>query len=157
MLSCLGPFSQTLRRSQVVDFSLPVYIDYGIGFLSMDIKKDYSILIRTFDWRVWLGVLLVTPIFVAVLSLSDWFYNGQTEEWWYYMEFWLRPICFDSVKLLRPQDYLRVYCLTWVLGSFILSMAYQGTLFLPRMPIYFDCRVSQYIYSHVGFPNRKAN
>ena len=123
-----GPFSHTYIRSQVVDFSLPVYIDYGTGFFALKIKKDYSILIRAFDWRVWTGFLILTPMFIFILGLSDWFYNGKTH-WWSYIELCLRSVCMDSVKIPRSQDYTRIYFLAWILCSFILSTAYQGIVF----------------------------
>ena len=123
-----GPFSHTYIRSQVVDFSLPVYIDYGTGFFALKIKKDYSILIRAFDWRVWTGFLILTPMFIFILGLSDWFFNGKTL-WWSYIELCLRSVCMDSVRIPQSQDYTRIYFLAWILCSFILSTAYQGTVF----------------------------
>ena len=125
MFPLLGPFSHTYIRSQVVDFSIPVYIDYGTGFLAMEIHKDYSILIRAFGWRMWTGFLFFTPMFIVVFSLSDWLYDGQTY-WWSYIQLCLRSICMDSVRIPSSHDYVRIYFLAWILGSFILSTAYQG-------------------------------
>ena len=121
----IGPFSHTYIRSQVVDFSIPVYIDYGTGFLAMEIPKDYSILIRAFGWRMWTGFLFLTPMFIVVFSLSDWFYDGQTY-WWSYIQLCLRSICMDSVRIPSSHGYVRIYFLAWILGTFILSTAYQG-------------------------------
>ena len=124
-----GPFSHTYIRSQVVDFSLPVYIDYGTGFFALEIKTDYLILIRAFDWRVWLGFLILTPVFIITVGLSDWFYSGKTH-WWSYIDICLRSVFMDSVRIPPGQDYTRIYFLGWILGSFVLSTAYTGIALL---------------------------
>ena len=109
----------------MVDFSLPVYIDYGTGFFALEMKKDDLILIRAFDWRVWMGFLILTPIFIIIVGLSDWFYSGKTH-WWSYIDLCLRSVFMDSVRIPQGQDYTRMYFLAWMLGSFVLSTAYQG-------------------------------
>ena len=115
----------TLLRSKVVDFSLPVVTDDTTGFLSFGVGKDHGILIRAFGWRVWLAVVIITPLYIAILGLSDWLYGGQTN-WWSYIEFCLRSMCMDSVKIPQSQAYNKVYSSTWIWMSFVLFIAYEG-------------------------------
>ena len=58
-----GPFGMTLLRSQVVDFSLPIITDEMTGFLAFGVSQDLGILFRAFDWRVWLSVIIITPVY----------------------------------------------------------------------------------------------
>ena len=61
----------TFRRSQVTDFSVPIVTDDMTGFLSFGVGKDRGILYQAFDWRVWLTVAILTPVYIAILGLSD--------------------------------------------------------------------------------------
>ena len=120
-----GPFGLTWLRSQVVDYSLPIVVDDMTGFLSLELSKDHGILYRAFGWRVWLAVVIITPLFIAILGLSDWLYSGQTT-WWSYIEFCLRSICMHSVTIPQNQNYNQIYSLAWIWSSFVLFTAYQG-------------------------------
>ena len=116
----------TLQRSQVVDFSLPIVTDEMTGFLFFGVSKDQGILFRAFGWRVWLAVVIITPVYIAIVGLSDWFYSGQMTNWWSYIEFCFRSICMDSVEIPQSQTYNKVYSLAWIWMSFVLFLAYEG-------------------------------
>ena len=95
------------------------------GFLFFGVSKDQGILFRALGWKVWLAVVIITPLYIVILGLSDWLYNGQTN-WWTYIEFCLRSICMDSVKIPQSQNYNKVYSLAWLWMTFVLFLAYQG-------------------------------
>ena len=118
----------TFRRSQVIDFSLPIVTDDMTGFLSFGVAKDHGILYQAFDWRVWLAIAALTPVYVAILGLSDWIYSRHTD-WWTYIHFCLGSICLDSVKVPQGKNYNKIYSMAWMWMSFILFLAYEGNYF----------------------------
>ena len=120
-----GPFGMTLLRSQEVDFSLPIITDEMTGFLAFGVSKDLGILFRAFDWRVWLSVIIITPVYIAMVGLSNWFY-GSHVSWYGYLEFCIRTICMDNVKVPQTQTYNKVYSIIWIWMSFVLFLAYEG-------------------------------
>ena len=121
-----GPFSMTLIRSEVVDFTIPVYIDDLTGLVSMEVKKDQAILVRPFDWRVWIVVFTVTPIFALVLFLSDKFYHGHAE-WWRAVDFVTRSLTNESLVVIpKARNYNMVFSLTGIWGFYILVLFYTG-------------------------------
>ena len=108
-----------------MDYSIPVYIDDITGFLFLEMSKDEGILHRAFGWRVWLAIFITALSYIGILGLTDWFYCGSCN-WWRYLEFCLRSICLDSVKIPQDQNYNRVFSLSWIWMSFFLFLAYEG-------------------------------
>ena len=126
MPTFLGPFAVTLVRSQVIDYTIPVYIDDMTGLLSLEIKKDQAILIRPFDWRVWTVVFTLTPIFALVVFLSDRFYDGHAK-WYPVFDFIVRSITIESmVAIPRARNYNSIFSLTGIWGFYFLVLFYIG-------------------------------
>ena len=105
---------------------LPVYIDDVTGLMLMEVKEDQAILVRPFDWRVWIVVFSLIPIFVLVLFLSDKIYDGHAE-WWRAVDFVTRSICTETVVAIpKARNYNRIFSLTTILGFYFLVLFYTG-------------------------------
>ena len=55
-------------RAQIVDFTIPVYIDPLSCLVPLKIEKVPDVLIKPFDWRVWIDYLLVTYFLLVVAT-----------------------------------------------------------------------------------------
>ena len=121
-----GPFGITLIRSEVVDYTIPVYIDDFTGLVSMEVNKDQAILVRPFDWKVWIVVFIVTPIFALILFLSEKFYHGHAE-WWRAVDFVTRSLTIESLVVIpKARNYNMIFSLTGIWGFYILVLFYTG-------------------------------
>ena len=123
-----GPFSFNLARSQVIQYTLPVYVDNIIAVMPFKMADDHGVLIRPFKWRVWVGIAFATLAFILLTGLIEWAYN-RTSKWWKIIDFTLRCICMDSMdqkSILVANDYNRILSITWIWCSFILFAAYSG-------------------------------
>ena len=149
----LGPFGITWLRSQVVDFSIPITIDDATGFLFFEVKKDNGILYRAFGWRVWLTVLIIMPLYIAILILCDRLYTGGGSDWWSYLEFCLRSICLDSVKIPQKHNYNKVFSSAWIWMSFFLFLAYEGKSFPQDAKI---LKPNDFSHRYISFIDRQA-
>ena len=129
-----GPFTKTWLRAQVIDYSISFFTDEITGYLALELEKDPAILAKAFDWRIWVGVLTVLPLYIVIICISDWTYNGNAQHWWYYCQFCLRSICMDSVKIPQKQNYNKVSSIVWIWSSFILFTAYQGISYCFHSP-----------------------
>ena len=126
ILTFAGPFGITLIRSQVVDYTIPVYIDDFNALVSMEVKKDQAILVRPFDWKVWIVVFIVTPIFALILFLSEKYYYGHAE-WWRAVDFVTRSLTIESlVAIPKARNYNMIFSLTGIWGFYILVLFYTG-------------------------------
>ena len=96
--------------------------------MSLEIKKDQAILVRPFDWRVWLVVFTLTPALALVLFLSDRLYDGHAA-WWRVVDFITRCTCIESmVAIPKERNYNRIFSLTGIWGYYILVLFYTGRL-----------------------------
>ena len=120
-----GPFSFNLARSQVVQYTLPVYTDNIIALMPFKRADDHSIIFRPFEWRVWVGIGLVLPIFILITVFSNWIYFGHCD-WWKQIEFTSKCICMEGGSIPKAQYHNMIYSLTWIWCSFILFAAYSG-------------------------------
>ena len=121
-----GPFGVTLIRSHVIDYTIPVYIDDLTGLVSLEIKKDQAILVRPFDWRVWMAVFTLTPAFALVLFLSDRFYDGHAT-WWRVVDFITRCLCIEGMVVIpRARNYNMIFSLIGIWGYYFLVLFYTG-------------------------------
>ena len=116
----------TLQRSQVIDFSESVIIDDLTALVPLEMTKDKGILIRPFHWRVWIGLLVLAPIFISALGLSDMVFKKKVK-WWKLIDFALRSLCKGSgVTIPREQIHDKIFSIFWMYGSLVLFSAYSG-------------------------------
>ena len=115
-----------MLRSEVIDYTIPVYIDDLTGLVAIKVKKDQAILVRPFDWRVWIVVFSLIPIFALDLFLSEKLYHGHAE-WWRAVDFVTRSLTIESmVTIPKARNYNMILSLTGIWGFYILVLFYTG-------------------------------
>ena len=117
-----------MARSQVIQYTLPIYVDNIIAVMPYKMEDDHGVLLRPFKWEVWVGIVLVTISYILVTGLIEWAYNGRCK-WWDIINFTLRCICMDSIgqkSILMANSYNRILSITWIWCSLILFAAYAG-------------------------------
>ena len=126
MVISLGPFGFRVDRAQVVDFTIPVYIDDLVGIIPFKTEEDHSILGKPFDWPTWFGVFTIPPAFLLILVLSDFVFHGKCKIWGL-TEFVFRSmVSQNGPELPQPRNFNRVYTMTWILGCYVLATSYTG-------------------------------
>ena len=116
----------TLQRSRVIDFSESVIIDDLTALLSLEMIKDRGILIRPFHWRGWIGLLVVVPIFISVIGISD-LASKQEVKWWKLIDFVMRSLCKGSgVTIAQQQLHDKILSISWMYSCLVLCTAYSG-------------------------------
>ena len=60
----------------MIDFTFPVYIDDLLGIIPFKVEKDSAVIIRPFGWRVWIAVLVVTPLYLLSVWVADMAYKA---------------------------------------------------------------------------------
>jgi hypothetical protein len=122
-----GPFGTIYERAQVVDFPFPVMVDYYTVIVPIKLDLDKWPIIRPFEWRVWLGIVMLSSIFLLALGVSDWFYTGSVQ--WTNI-FWVvfRNI-FSEPPAWVPHNgiYSKIFALTWMIALFVLTWEYSGS------------------------------
>ena len=57
-----GLFSFQYARAQVIQYTVPIYVDGTVAVVPLKMGKDHSVLIRPFGWRVWAAALVGNSI-----------------------------------------------------------------------------------------------
>ena len=106
-----------------------MYVDDQVALIPFKPSTDQAVLVKVFDWRIWLLLLSLTPFYILVSGLSDRFFTGHVD-WWGQVDFALRTICMDSVYPCIPQarNYNKILSFTWIWGCFVLFAAYSGKI-----------------------------
>jgi hypothetical protein len=125
-----GPFGTIYERAQVVDFTFPVMVDYYTVIVPIKLDKDKYPMIRPFEWRVWLGIFILSPMFLLALAASDWFFTGSVQ-WANIFGFVFRNI-FSEPPAWVPHNgiYSKIFALTWMIAFFVLARGYSGKNFI---------------------------
>ena len=90
--------------------------------------KDKGILLRPFHWRVWIALLVLAPIFISAIGISDQV-SKQDVKWWKLIDFALRSLCNGSgVKIPQEQLHDKMFSIFWMYSSLVLFTAYSGKL-----------------------------
>ena len=124
----IGPFAVTLQRSKVIDYSESVFMDDLTALVPFKMSKDNSILIRTFQWEVWICLLIVTPVYIITSGIVEQVYT-QDIKWWKLIDFTWRSLCNGSgvkVAISQKQIHKRIFSAFWMYSSFILFTTYSG-------------------------------
>ncbi|XP_045611424.1 glutamate receptor ionotropic, delta-2 [Procambarus clarkii] len=136
----LGPFVITYRRSQVADFSMPLYFEsWGIFLPRPRLESDLAGFLKPFTWQVWEvlgGMILLTMVLGAVLNwLASGSWRGpdagikEEPSGGVFRPSWvLRTLVNEDTNELPRTAVGRLLLGTWLVGSFILCSAYQGVL-----------------------------
>ena len=124
----IGPFAVTLQRSKVIDYSESVFMDDLTALVPFKMSKDNSLLIRPFQWEVWIGLLTLTPIYIIASGIAEHVYT-QDIKWWKVIDFTWRSLCNGSgvkVAISQQQIHKRIFSIIWMYSSLILFTTYSG-------------------------------
>ena len=119
-------------RAQIVDFTLPVYTDQILGLVPLIIEKDPRVLSKPFDWRVWLVLAVLPPMYLFIITLSEYAFNHRVN-WWTLIDFTLRPVFMQGVpRLPEAKMYNRIFSINWIMMMYVLGLAYLCKLHVTR-------------------------
>ena len=129
-LHFLGPFGVNFERSQAVDFSYPILIDYLSIIFPIELGKDPWPIIRPYHWKVWIGILLSPPVFILTMGVADrWANNGDWRRvrWATITGFALRT-CFIQSAPWLPESrlYRKMFSLGWMWAFFVIAQGFAG-------------------------------
>ncbi|XP_069999655.1 glutamate receptor ionotropic, kainate glr-3 isoform X2 [Penaeus vannamei] len=136
----LGPFSITYKRSQIIDYSVPLYIDsFGIFLPRPRKERDLAVIVKPFAWQVWAALLALMAISMALGVAYDWMAlqgslpgaarTGAGGRRTFFRASWIfKTILVEPIDLLPTSLTGRVLLGTWMVVSLILSSAYQSIL-----------------------------
>ena len=121
-----GPFALQWDRAEIVDFTLPVYTDHIVGLVPLKIENNKDAQIKPFDWRAWVVIALLPPIYLLIIALSEYVFNHHVD-WWTLINFTLRPIFLQGVpRLPQANMYNRIFSINWIWMMNVLGLAYLG-------------------------------
>ena len=132
-----GPFAIMPQRARDVDFSITLYQDDTVFMMPLNIEKDSRIIMRPFEWRVWILVLLAPPAYLLILGLSDFAFEGNNVRWWELTDFTVRHLFMHSVpKLPESTSYKRIFSITWIATQTIMAVVYAGFFYTAVLGYY---------------------
>ena len=113
-------------RAEIVDFTLPVYVDQIMGILPFKIKDQRDARIEPFHWKVWAVIAALPPMYLILITLSECIFTNHVH-WWKVIDITLRPVFLQGVPKL-PEEYMynRIFSITWIMMMYILGTAYLG-------------------------------
>ncbi|XP_042859276.1 probable glutamate receptor, partial [Penaeus japonicus] len=69
----LGPFSLTYKRSQIIDYSVPLYIDsFGIFLPRPRKERDLAGFVKPFAWQVWVALIALMALSMFLGAAYNW-------------------------------------------------------------------------------------
>ncbi|XP_069190901.1 probable glutamate receptor [Procambarus clarkii] len=126
----VGPFILSEDRAEVVDFTVPIFIDYWriLGARGRAEVDPWGFLypLEPLVWAAILGALLVLPL--TTFLMSSWSSPGGHSTW--------LLVTFDCLRVLLQQDtkyhvewwWERVVLAVWGLVTVVLTQSYAGNL-----------------------------
>ena len=129
------PSAITKERLQYVDFTIPVYTDSIVGMIPCKEEKVADVIMRPFDWKIWICVAGVTATFLLAFAFSDLAFNGYIR-WRNLIEFTYRLMLMHSADLqpVKPilfPKFSNFYI--FILGSPILITPERGRQKMGKM------------------------
>ena len=64
-------------RTEIVDFSVPVYTDQVIGLVPLKIKDNRDARIEPFHWSLWVIIACLPPMYLLIMALSEYEFNHE--------------------------------------------------------------------------------
>ena len=114
------------HRTEIVDFSVPVYTDQVIGLVPLKIKDNRDARIEPFHWRVWAIIACLPPMYLLIMALSEYEFNHEVN-WWTLIDFILRPIFMQTLPMFPQANmYNKLFSINWIMMMFVLGQAYLG-------------------------------
>ncbi|XP_069957606.1 glutamate receptor U1-like [Cherax quadricarinatus] len=128
----VGPFSIIISRNEVVDFTVPILIDYyrilgGRGRPEVD---PWGFLFPLAP-LVWAAILAALMVLAAALFFMSSIFSHKID----YQSKWLQ-VTFDYIRILLQQDmtvpvywwWERIMLVVWMMVTLVLTRSYSGNL-----------------------------
>ncbi|XP_069945066.1 uncharacterized protein [Cherax quadricarinatus] len=127
-----GPFMIDTYRSEVVDFTVPIFIDYWRILASRGLPEvdpwGFLFPLAPLVWATILGMLVVLAAAVFLMYAFGSVRNG-------YQNYWVE-VAFGYVRILLQQDmtlpiiwlWERLLLLVWIMVTLVLTRSYSGNL-----------------------------
>nr|XP_053636398.1 glutamate receptor ionotropic, delta-2-like [Cherax quadricarinatus] len=127
-----GPFMIDTYRAEVVDFTVPIFIDYWRILASRGLPKvdpwGFLFPLAPLVWAIILGMLVVLAAAVFLMYAFGSVRNG-------YQNYWVE-VAFGYVRILLQQDttlpiiwlWERLLLLVWMMVTLVLTRSYSGNL-----------------------------
>ncbi|XP_071542041.1 probable glutamate receptor [Panulirus ornatus] len=126
----LGPFGMSYTRSQVVDFTIPVFLEMlHVLVTRPQPQPDPWGFLAPFTWYVWVGLLasLVTVLVASLLTVRVLGFGGPSSVGRHVWAFY--SISFtQALPWIPTADGLRVAFLLWMSVVLVLVRSYSGAL-----------------------------
>ena len=123
-----GPFALNPEREDSADFSHTVYVDDDVFMLGFKIDDDPWALLRPFELEVWVGILLIAPIYWLASGLVDLVHTG-TPNWMLTADFTFRSMVSqskDSMTMKNAKLYKRIHAIVWIWACLVFVRCYSG-------------------------------
>ena len=91
-------------------------------------EKVPNVLIKPFDWRVWILLIALPPMYLLIIAISEYVFNRHVD-WWTLIYLTLMPIFMQGVpRLPETKVYNRIFSINWIMPMYVLGLAYLGAL-----------------------------
>ena len=122
----IGPFAVYYGRHLFIDYSHTVHLDRLQFLLSLKPQNDPWAIFRPFGWRVWMSIILVTPLYLISMGITDLAFFGETR--------WIANVGFVARQLLkqprnsfpRQKLYKMIFICAWAWPTLVLLYGYEG-------------------------------
>ncbi|XP_066985562.1 glutamate receptor-like [Macrobrachium rosenbergii] len=126
----LGPFGMSYTRSQVVDFTIPVFIE----MLHVIVQRPLPMpdpwgFVAPFTWFIWVGLLVaMVAIMIISFAITNILGFGGPRSLW--KHFWATySVAFSQTFPWKPNGLaLQMTCFIWAIVIFIVTRSYSGAL-----------------------------
>ena len=121
-----GPFALNPEREDSADFSHTVYVDDDVFMLGFKIDDDPWALLRPFELEVWVGILLIAPMYWLASGLVDLALTG-TPNWMLTADFTFRSMVSQSNQSMKHTKlYKRILAIFWMWACLVFIRCYSG-------------------------------
>ena len=125
----LGPFAPSLDRAKAVEFSRPYYSSFYTVVIPLEAKLKMWYIIEPYHYYVWILLIATVPLYLIVMSLTDYFYCGEID-WENIGGFVVRNVLseqnFEAPH--RAKVYQKILVIVWIWSMLVIVQAYSGNL-----------------------------
>ena len=104
-----------------------MYVDSAIFIVGLKIEDDPWALLTPFEWEVWMGLLLIAPIFCCFAGVIDLAYTGHAN--WSSLAYFTYAVMLNQITNISEQKrwYKRTATIVWVWACLVFTTCYSGT------------------------------
>ena len=112
-----------------MEFSRPYYSSFYAVVIPLETKSKIWYIVEPYHYNVWTLLIATVPIYIIVMSLTDYFYCGLMD-WKSVGGFVIRNVLSEhNFKLqYRARIYQKILDVIWISSMLIMVQAYSGNL-----------------------------